>query len=74
MISLEELDAITERLQTVTLKDQSASTRILSILARHRKSLLHLRSQIAECQEIEESIRELDLYLNDLAGKGDREK
>ena len=67
MITLEELSAIIERVQTANLKDAAAGDRILSILARHWESLTRLQPVIAECAEIEKAIRELESYLNTLA-------
>ena len=72
MITLERLDAITERLQTVNMTDPAIAAHILSILARHRESLTRLQAQIAECQKIEEIIRELESYLDTLPGEGGR--
>ncbi len=66
MMTLDELSAITERLQTVKMTDPAAAGRILSILARHWEFLTRLESMIADCEEIEKTIRELESYLNTL--------
>jgi polyhydroxyalkanoate synthesis regulator phasin len=69
VITLEKLDAIIERIQKAGMMNPEASTRILSILARHRESLSRIRAQVAVSEKMEDLIEEIDAYLDTLPRK-----
>ena len=66
MITLDKIEDLTLRTQAAHFQEEPSRLMILDILARHRKSILALTAQVAECEEIEKALIDLEAYLDGL--------